>query len=142
MRVLVTMSLVVFSLFFPPSHYLATFLEQPRKDWEKASGGGRGMAGADPGNSPLGDVGSTDRRLLLVCGAVQLSTPPLPLWLLPALLLAPVDVLFSSTGGKGELSFDYKNIIVITKPATSGAELARGGGAARSSPAAFPRCVR
>lgn len=140
MRVLVTMSLVVFSLFFPPSHYLATFLEQPRKDWEKASG--EGMAGADPGNFPLGNVGSTDKRLLLVCCAVQLSKASLPLWLLPALLLAPVDVLFSSTGGKGELSDDYKNIIVITKPATSGAELARGGGAARSSPAAFPRCVR
>ena len=140
MRVLVTMSLVVFSLFFPPSHYLATFLEQPRKDWEKASGAG--MAGADPGNSPLGDVGSTSRRLLLVCGAVQLSTPSLPLWFLPALLLAPVDVLFSSTGGEGELSFDYKNITVITKPATSGAELARGGGAARTSPSAFPRCAR
>lgn len=32
MRVLVTMSLVVLSVFFSPSHYLATFLEQPRKD--------------------------------------------------------------------------------------------------------------
>lgn len=31
---------------------------------------GAGVAGANPGNFPLGNVRSTDRRLLLVCCAV------------------------------------------------------------------------
>lgn len=101
------------------------------------------MAGADPGNFPLGNVRSTDQRLLFVCCSVPLSIASFPLWLLPALLLAPVDVLFSA-GGKGEISDDCENIIVITKPATSGAgaELSRGLPTVRMRRArrSAPRC--
>ena len=73
MRVLVTMSLVVFSLFFPPSHYLATFLEQPRKDWEKAWGGGgewrapiRGILHSEMLGAPTG---------LWRCAAINTASP-------------------------------------------------------------------
>lgn len=73
---------------------------------------------------------------LLRCVAVN-GVPPLRL--LPSLLLLPVDVLFSSPRGKGELSDGYENVIKsIAKPAESGAELAGGGGAARRFPSAFP----
>lgn len=60
----------------------------------------------------------------------------------PALLLAPVDVLFSAEG-KERSRMIVKNMIVITKPATSGAgaELSRGLPAVRNSEReSAPRC--
>ena len=44
-----------------------------QKGLGESVGGGRGMAGADPGNSPLGDVGSTDRFVALCSYQHRLS---------------------------------------------------------------------
>lgn len=101
MRVLVTMSLVVLSLF---SVSLFSHLSRAAQKGLREIVGA-GVAGADPGNFPLGNVRSTDQRLLLVCCSAPLSIASFPLGLLPALLLAPVDVLFSAEG-KGEISDD------------------------------------